>query len=63
MFAAIGAALFAFLVTLVLYYYSMVLMDALWNSKGARKARKEAVEALIEAEKFLREMEEKEVEL
>lgn len=54
----IGAALFALVVLFVLWYYSMVLMNALWNSKGMRKARKEAVEAVISLERFRREMEE-----
>lgn len=58
MFEAIGGALLVLLLAIVLYYYSMVLMNALWNSKGARKARKEAVEAFIETKKFLRETEE-----
>ena len=63
MFEAIGGALLALLLAIVLYYYSMVLMDALWNSKRARKERKEAVEALINLKKILREIEEKEVNL
>jgi hypothetical protein len=53
MFEAIGGALLVLLLAIVLYYYSMVLMDALWNSKRARKARKEAVEAFIETKKFI----------
>jgi hypothetical protein len=53
MFEAIGGALLVLLLAIVLYYYSTVLMNALWNSKGARKARKEAVEAFIETKKFI----------
>ena len=61
MFDAIGLLLFGFIVLFVAYYYSMVLMDALWNSKGVRKARKDAIEALINAEKFIERYREYEV--
>lgn len=63
MFMTIGAALFVIIVWFILWYYSMILMDVLWNNKYARKARKDAIEALINAEKFLRDIEEKEVRL
>jgi hypothetical protein len=36
----------------------MVLMNALWNSKGMRKAGKELVEAMINLERIKCEMEE-----
>ena len=61
MFDAIGLLLFGLIVMLVAYYYSMVLMDALWNSSGARKARKDAIEALINAEKLIERYREYEV--
>lgn len=50
----ICAALFVIVVGFILWYYSMILMDVLWNNKYARKARREAVEALINVNEFLR---------
>ena len=63
MFDAIGLLLFGFIVLFVAWYGGMYLMYLLWNNKCARKARKDAIEALINAEKFLRDIEEKEVRL
>jgi hypothetical protein len=40
-----------------LYYCGMYLMYLLWNNKYARRARTEAIEALINVEKFLRKYE------
>lgn len=54
MFMTIGAALFVLIVGFILWYYSMILMDVLWNNKYARKARREAIEALINVNEFLR---------
>ena len=51
----IGAALFVLVMAFALYYCGMYLMYLLWNSKGARKARKEAIEALINAQKARKE--------
>ena len=53
----IGAALFALIVAFVMWYYSMAIMNALWNSKGFKKARKDAIEAIIHLEKVLQDME------
>lgn len=61
MFDAIGLLLFGFIVLFVAYYYSMYLMYLLWNNKYARKARKDAIEALINAEKFIERYREYEV--
>lgn len=70
MFEAIGAAIFVLFVAFALWYCGMYLMYLLWNNKYARKARKEAIGALINAEKFLYDankvlcdIEEKEVNL
>jgi len=53
MFEAIGAAIFVLIVAFALWYCSMYLMYLLWNNKYARKARKDAIEAMINAEKFI----------
>lgn len=61
MLMTIGAALFVLVMAFVLYYCSMYLMYLLWNNKYARKARKDAVEALINAEKLIERYREYEV--
>lgn len=54
MFMTIGLVLFVFIVAFVLWYYSMVLMNALLNSEDTRQKRKEAIETLISVDNFLR---------
>lgn len=57
----ICAAIFVLVMAFVLYYCSMYLMYLLWNNKYARKARREAIEALINTEKFIERYREYEV--
>lgn len=59
MLMTIGAALFVLMMVFALYFCSMYLMYLLWNNKYARKARKDAIEALIRTDRFLRYMEDK----
>ena len=61
MLMTICAAIFVLVTAFVLYYCSMYLMYLLWNNKYSRKARKDAVEALINAEKLIERYREYEV--
>ena len=59
MLMTICAAIFVLVAAFALYCCGMYLIYLLWNNKYARKARKEAVEALIRIDRFLRYMEDK----
>ena len=47
MFDAICATIFVLVVGFAFIYFYAVLTDAFWNSKWARKIRKEAAEVII----------------
>ena len=61
MLMTICAVIFVLVASFALYCGGIYFSYLLWNNKYARKTRKEAIEALINVEKFLQRYKDNEV--